>query len=172
MTTPSGTARNIAAVQSLYDRYRDAWQSHWIPTPEKGMLVWAPGAVIENGPHFTEITGSRDFAAEPTFMNIEAQYFWVGIPDFRVTELHVSGSGDEVMAFVQYSGTSCDGTVLAPIWTADRWVFDERGRITRWLQVTDLGAWAAWQALNTETDYLSHVTAAFTAAGVEPRFAP
>lgn len=172
-STNSGrTDRNVAAVTELYERYRDAYETHRIPAPRPGLLVWAPGAVVEVGEHLTTIDSERDFAQEPLFMDIEAQFFWAAIPDWRASEVRVVGDGDEVFSFVQYSGTSRAGDVLTPIWTADRWLFDDQGRILRWLQVTDIGAWGAWQALNTETDYITHISEAFAAAGAPPRFVP
>lgn len=172
MTLEQKEQRNAAAIKSLYERYREAWKTQRIPAPPRGLLVWAAGAVMQVGPHRHVIEYEHDFAEEPLFMDIEAKFFWAGIPDWRVIELHVHGDGDQVLSYGCYAGTTREGVALEPLWTADRWSFDAAGRIVHWLQVTDIGRWAQWQALNTEADYIRHVTDAFAAAGLPPRFHP
>ncbi|ANI79793.1 MULTISPECIES: hypothetical protein [Sphingobium] len=162
--------RNVAAVRTMFEGYADAWKAHRMPVPPRGLLVWAPGAMAEIGGHVIPVE-PHDVADEPFFLQIEAEYYWAAIPDWRVTDLDVAGSGDTVLSFAKFEGTEPDGTVLEPIWLADRWHFDAAGRITRWQQMTDLGAWARWSAL-TGADYPSYITQAFAEAGQPPRFVP
>ena len=169
--TLSGLDRNIRAVTTLFDGYRHAWRDRKIPKPERGLLVWAEGAVAEVGGQIMHVS-PHDVADDPFFLQIEAEYYWAAIPDWRVTGLDVAGTGNVVLSQARFEGTGPDGEVLAPLWLADRWQFDDQGRITRWTQVTDLVGWMRWGALNRTTDYVTHVTRAFAAVGAMPRFVP
>jgi hypothetical protein len=163
------TERNVAAVQSMFGGYLEAWKTRHMPVPPRGMLIWAPGAVAEIGGHVLPVE-PHDVADDPFFLQIEADYYWAAIPDWRVTELDVAGSGDTVLSFAKFEGTGPHGA-LDPIWLADRWHFDADGRIVRWQQMTDLSAWARWSAL-TGRDYTTHIAEAFARAGQPPRFVP
>ncbi len=154
----------------MFEGYRDAWRTRQMPVPPRGLLVWAPDAIAEVGGHVIPVD-AHDVADEPFFLQIEAEYYWSAIPDWRVTELDVAGEGDTVLSFARFEGTGPDGAPLDPIWLADRWHFDAQGRITRWQQVTDLSAWARWSAL-TGTDYPTYIAEAFAKAGQPPRYVP
>lgn len=163
--------RNVAVVRTMFEGYREAWRSHVMPRIAPGLLVWAPGAMAEVGGHVIPVE-PHDVADEPFFLQIEAEFYWAAIPDWRVTALDVAGVGASVLSFAKFEGTAKDGTVLDPIWLADRWQFDAQGRIVHWHQVTDLAAWARWSALNTDVDYVTHISRAFAEAGLSPRFVP
>lgn len=166
------TKRNVEAIKALYLPYMTAWKNHVIPKPPRGMLVWAPGAKIDNsGKHFFDAE-PHDFADDPFFLDIEAQFFWRGIPDFRVTEMDVSGEGDVVLSVCKYEGTDTTGKALPVAWTADRWRFDDEGRVVHWQQVTDLATWGEWQAAVPGDDYVTHIAKAFAEAGVPMRLYP
>jgi hypothetical protein len=166
----SATERNVAAVRTMFEGYAEAWRTHRMPVPPRGLLVWALGAVAEIGGHVI-VVEPHDVADGPFFLQIEADYYWAAIPDWRVTELDVAGSGDTVLSFAKFEGTGPDGKALEPIWLADRWHFNAAGEITRWQQMTDLAAWARWSAL-TGADYSEHITRAFAGTGQSPRFVP
>lgn len=165
------TDRNIQAVRTLFAGYFDAWKTHHMPVPPRGLLVWGEGAMAEVGPHIMPVS-PHDVADEPFFLQVEASFYWAAIPDWRITALDVAGEGDVVLSFAKFEGTAKDGAVLDPIWIADRWQFNAAGHIVHWRQNTDLEAWARWSALNTETQYTDHIAAAFAAAGQPPRFVP
>ncbi|WP_030538794.1 hypothetical protein [Sphingobium sp. DC-2] len=161
---------NVEAVKILFQGYFDAWKTRTIPVPPRGLLVWAPGAVAEIGGHSIAVD-PHDVADDPFFLQIEAEFYWSAIPDWRITELDVAGSDHSVMSFARFEGTGPDGVTLDPIWLADRWHFDAQGRIARWQQVTDLAAWARWTAL-TGQDYPAYIAEAFAKSGQPPRFVP
>jgi len=154
----------------MFEGYRDAWRSKRMPPLPCGLLVWAPGAVAEVGGHVLRVD-EHDVADEPFFLQIEAEFYWSAIPDWRVTDLDVAGAGDTVLSFAQFDGTAPDGQPLDPIVMADRWHFDGLGRIARWQQVTDLSAWGRWSAL-TGADYPTYIAEAFAKAGKPPRYVP
>ena len=162
--------RNASAVRSMFEGYRDAWRTHRMPVPPRGLLVWAAGSVAEIGGQVIPVE-PHDVADDPFFLQIEADFYWAAIPDWRVTELDVAGEGDTVLSFARFEGTGPDGAALDPIWLADRWHFDADGRISRWQQITDLAAWARWSALNG-ADYPTYIAAAFAKAGQPPRYVP
>ena len=164
------TSRNVEAVKILFQSYFDAWKTHTIPSPPRGLLVWAPDAMAEIGGHSIQVD-AHDVADDPFFLQIEAEFYWSAIPDWRITELDVAGDDYTVMSFAKFEGTGPDGVALDPIWLADRWHFDAQGRIARWQQVTDLAAWARWTAL-TGKDYPSYIAEAFAKSGQPPRFVP
>jgi len=164
-------ARNIAAIRTLFEAYREAWREHKMPPLPPGLVVWAPGASAEVGGHVIPVE-PHDAADEPYFLDMEAQFYWAAIPDWRVTQIDVCGTGDQVISLARFEGTARDGTVLEPTWLADLWVFDDTGRITRWRQIADLATWGRWSALNTETDYVSHISRCFADLGLPPRFVP
>jgi len=166
----SAAERNLAAVRTMFEGYFDAWKTHQMPVPSRGLLVWAPGAMAEIGGHVIPVE-PHDVADDPFFLQIEAEYYWAAIPDWRVTELDVAGSGDTVLSFAKFEGTGRDGIALEPIWIADRWHFNAAGQIIRWQQMTDLAAWARWSAL-TAADYPAYIAEAFATAGQPPRFVP
>jgi len=162
--------RNLHAVRAMFEGYFDAWKTHRMPALPPGLLVWAPGAVAEIGGHVLPVE-PHDVADEPFFLQIEAEFYWAAISDWRITELDVAGNGDTVLSFAKFEGTGPDGAALEPIWLADRWHFDAEGRIARWQQITDLAAWAKWSAFNG-ADYSTYITEAFVKAGQIPRFVP
>lgn len=167
----SNSQRNVQVIRSLYERYFSAWEQHAIPKLPRGLLVWAPGASIDNsGKHVFEVD-AHDWADEPQFIQVEASYFWQAIPDFRITDLNVCGEGDVVLSICKYEGTAVGGESLPVAWTADRWRFDAQGRLLHWQQVTDLETWKVWQAA-VPHDYVAYVNKAFTDAGVPPRHYP
>lgn len=168
----SRTDRNVAAIKALYEPYKTAWQTQQMPKPPRGVLVWAPGATGDNsGKHFFEID-EHDFADDPFFLDIEAKFFWQGIPDFRVTDADISGDGDFVLSICKYEGTDKAGNALPVVWTADRWRFDEAGRIVHWQQVTDLSTWHVWQTAVPGVDYVTFISQAYAEAGAAPRLYP
>lgn len=162
--------RNITAVKAMFDLYREAWREHRMPRLPQGLLVWAPGAVAEIGGHRIDVQ-PHDVADEPYFLDIEAQFYWTAIPDWRITALEVAGEGDTVLSMARFEGTGPDGP-LAPTWLSDIWRFDGEGRIISWFQIADLEAWSRWSALNTTGAYVDHIVGKFTEAGQPPRFVP
>jgi len=166
------TQRNIDAIRALYEPYKTAWQTHRMPKPPRGLLVWAPGASADNSGKHTFDIEAHDFADDPFFLDIEAQFFWQGIPDFRVTDLDISGADDFVLSICMYEGTDRAGKALPVVWTADRWRFDAEGRIVHWQQVTDLSTWHEWQVAVPGADYATYITQAYASAGAPVRFYP
>jgi hypothetical protein len=164
------TERNVHAVRTMFECYFNAWKTHRMPPLPRELLVWAEGAVAEIGPHAMPVA-PHDVADEPFFLQIEAEFYWAAIRDWRITALDVAGEGDVVLSFAKFEGTTANGTVLDPIWLADRWQFDAHGHIIHWRQMTDLAVWARWSALNG-TDYADYITQAFAAQGQPPRFVP
>lgn len=164
------TDDNVAAVRMMLESYRDAWRTGKMPVPPRGRIVWAPDATAELGGHVIAVD-EHDVADEPFFLQIEAEYYWSGIADWRIGEVDVAGEGDTVLSFAKFEGTGPDGKPLDPIWMADRWHFDAQGRITRWQQITDHAAWGRWGKL-VGKDYPTYIAETFAKTGHPPRFVP